>query len=153
MRTQDGFTLMDKSEVKDYLAKQKVTRTINKLQVHHMDAPSYSTWEKTDKKVFDEPHFGRTQSLNDYGRRTWGRGASDGEAHECGKHRNEQRLVRLCLFVGKARGIVKRKNADADSDYLNGESPDGRMSVVFRPSRRLPSSRMQRRMASRSTSW
>ena len=28
MRTQDGFTLMDKSEVKDYLAKQKVTRKI-----------------------------------------------------------------------------------------------------------------------------
>ena len=41
MRTQDGFTLMDKSEVKDYLAKQKVTRTINRLQVHHMDEEHY----------------------------------------------------------------------------------------------------------------
>ena len=88
MRTQHGFTLMDKSEVKDYLAKQKVTRTINKLQVHHMDAPSYSTWEKTDKKVFDEPHFGRTQSLNDYGRRTWGREASDGHGHYIAQHFN-----------------------------------------------------------------
>ena len=66
MKTQDGFTLMNKSEVKTYLAKQKVSRTINKLQVHHMDLPNYTTWEKTDKKVFDEPHFGRTQSLNDY---------------------------------------------------------------------------------------
>ena len=88
MKTQDGFTLMDKSEVKTYLAKQKVTRTINKLQVHHMDAPSYSTWEKTDKKVFDEPHFGRTQSLNDYGRRTWGSGASDGHGHYIAQHFN-----------------------------------------------------------------
>ena len=34
--------------MRDWLAKQKVTRTINRLQVHHMDAPSYSTWEKTD---------------------------------------------------------------------------------------------------------
>ena len=33
MKTQGGFTLMDKSEVKTYLAKQKVSRTINKLQV------------------------------------------------------------------------------------------------------------------------
>ena len=88
MKTQDGFTLMDKSEVKTYLAKQKVTRTINKLQVHHMDLPNYSTWEKTDKKVFDEPHFGRTQSLNDYGKRTWGRGASDGHGHYIAQHFN-----------------------------------------------------------------
>lgn len=33
-----------------------------------MDLPNYSTWEKTDKKVFSEPHFGRTQSLNSYGK-------------------------------------------------------------------------------------
>ena len=86
MRTQDGFTLMDKSEVKDYLAKQKVNRTINKLQVHHMDAPSYSTWEKTDKKVFNEPHFGRTQSLNDYGKKKWG--YSDGHGKYTAQHFN-----------------------------------------------------------------
>ena len=86
MRTQNGFTLLEnKKDVKNWLAKQKVTRTINKLQVHHMDAPSYSTWEKTDKKVFDEPHFGRTQSLNDYGRRTWGSaGGRSGRASDQG---------------------------------------------------------------------
>ena len=73
MKTQNGFTLLENSkDVRDWLAKQKVTRTITRLQVHHMDAPSYSTWEKTDKRVFAEPHFGRTQSLNDYGKRTWG---------------------------------------------------------------------------------
>lgn len=88
MKTQDGFTLLDKSEVKDYLSKQKVTRKITRLQVHHMDLPNYSTWEKTDKKVFTEPHFGRTQSLNDYGRKTWGSAASDGHGHYIAQHFN-----------------------------------------------------------------
>ena len=86
MKTQNGFTLMNKNEIGSYLAKQKVTRKITRLQVHHMDLPNYSTWEKTDKKVFDEPHFGRTQSLNDYGRRTWG--YSDGHGHYIAQHFN-----------------------------------------------------------------
>ena len=89
MKTQNGFTLLEnKKDVRKWLAKQKVTRKITRLQVHHMDAPSYSTWEKTDKKVFDEPHFGRTQSLNDYGKRTWGSGASDGHGHYIAQHFN-----------------------------------------------------------------
>ena len=88
MKTQNGFTLMNKNEIGTYLAKQKVTRKITRLQVHHMDLPNYSTWEKTDKKVFSEPHFGRTQSLNDYGRRTWGSGASDGHGHYIAQHFN-----------------------------------------------------------------
>lgn len=46
MKTQNGFTLMNKNEIPAYLAKQKVTRTINKLQVHHMDLPNYSTFLK-----------------------------------------------------------------------------------------------------------
>ena len=72
MKTQNGFTLFEKtSEIGPWLKKQSVSRTITRLQVHHMDLPNYSTWEKTDKKVFSEPHFGRTQSLNDYGKRTW----------------------------------------------------------------------------------
>ena len=80
MKTQNGWTLLEnKKDVKESLARQKVTRTINKLQVHHMDLPNYTTWEKTDKKIFDEPHFGRTKSLDDYGRRTWGQ--SDGHGH------------------------------------------------------------------------
>ena len=89
MKTQNGFTLLEnKKDVRDWLAKQKVTRKITRLQVHHMDLPNYSTWEKTDKKVFDEPHFGRTQSLNDYGRRTWGSGANDGHGHYIAQHFN-----------------------------------------------------------------
>ena len=88
MKTQNGFTLMNKNEIASYLAKQSITRKITRLQVHHMDLPNYSTWEKTDKKVFTEPHFGRTQSLNDYGRRTWGSGASDGHGHYIAQHFN-----------------------------------------------------------------
>lgn len=73
LKTQNGFTLIEKtSEIKGYLANQKVNRTINKIQIHHMASPSYSTWEKTDKKIFSEPHFGRTNSLNSYGKSTWG---------------------------------------------------------------------------------
>ena len=87
MKTQNGFTLIEKpSEIKTYLAKQKVTRKITRLQVHHMDLPNYSTWEKTDKKVFDEPHFGRTQSLNDYGKKTWH--YSDGHGKYIAQHFN-----------------------------------------------------------------
>ena len=71
MKIQNGFTLLEnKEDVRKWLNSQKVTRKITRLQVHHMDLPNYSTWEKTDKKVFSKPHFGRTQSLNDYGRKT-----------------------------------------------------------------------------------
>ena len=89
MKTQNGFTLLEnQKDVKNWLAKQNVTRKITRLQVHHMDLPNYTTWEKTDKKVFSKPHFGRTQSLNDYGIRTWGNGASDGHGHYIAQHIN-----------------------------------------------------------------
>ena len=79
MKTQNGFTLMNKNEIGPYLAKQNVTRKITRLQVHNTFLPDYTTWEKTDKKVFSEPHFGRAQSLDDYGKKTWG--YSDGHGH------------------------------------------------------------------------
>ena len=87
MKTKNGFTLLEnKEDVKKWLNSQKVTRKITRLQVHHMDLPNYSTWEKTDKKVFSEPHFGRTQSLNDYGKRTWN--YSDGHGKYIAQHFN-----------------------------------------------------------------
>ena len=87
MKVQNGFTLFEKTgEIGPWLKKQKVTRTITRLQVHHMDMPNYSTWEKTDKKIFDEPHFGRTQSLNDYGKKTWN--YSDGHGKYIAQHFN-----------------------------------------------------------------
>ena len=80
MKTQNGFTLLEnEKDVKEWLSKQKVTRKITRLQVHNTFLPDYTTWEKTDKKVFSEPHFGRAQSLDDYGKKTWG--YSDGHGH------------------------------------------------------------------------
>lgn len=87
MKTKNGFTLLEnEKDVKEWLSKQKVTRKITRLQVHMMDLPNYSTWEKTDKKVFSEPHFGRTKSLDDYGKRTWH--YSDGHGHYIAQHFN-----------------------------------------------------------------
>ena len=87
MKTQNGFSLLEnEKDVKEWLSKQKVTRTITRLQVHMMDLPNYSTWEKTDKKVFSEPHFGRTQSLDDYGKSKWH--YNDGHGHYIAQHFN-----------------------------------------------------------------
>ena len=87
MKTKNGFTLLEnEKDVKNWLAKQKVSRRITRLQVHHMDMPSYSTWEKTDKKVFSEPHFGRTESLDSYGKSKWH--DSDGHGHYIAQHFN-----------------------------------------------------------------
>ena len=80
VKTSNGFTLFEKtSEIGPWLKKQKVTRTINRLQVHHMGLPSYSTWEKTDKKVFSNPYFGRTESLDTYGKNTWNSKSGNGK--------------------------------------------------------------------------
>ena len=80
MKTQNGFILLENGkDIKEWLSKQKVTRKITRLQVHNTFLPDYTTWEKTDKKVFSEPHFGRAQSLDDYGKKTWG--YSDGHGH------------------------------------------------------------------------
>ena len=35
MKIQNGFTLLNKNEIASYLAKQKVTRKITRLQIHH----------------------------------------------------------------------------------------------------------------------
>ena len=45
MKTQYGFTEFENiKEFEEWLNKQKVSRTINKLQVHHMYEPSYDNW-------------------------------------------------------------------------------------------------------------
>lgn len=47
MKTGYGFTELENiKEFKTWLAKQKVTRKVNRLQVHHMWMPDYSCWEK-----------------------------------------------------------------------------------------------------------
>ena len=41
MKNKNGFTLLEnKDDVKKWLSFQRVTRTINRLQVHHMDLPN-----------------------------------------------------------------------------------------------------------------
>ncbi len=72
MKTRNGFTLLETpKEIKVYLDKQKITRNINGLQCHHTYEPDYNCWKNTDKKVFAEPHFGRTESLNEWGKTQW----------------------------------------------------------------------------------
>ena len=47
MKTGYGFTEFESlAEFKTWLAKQKVTRKVTRLQVHHMWLPDYSCWEK-----------------------------------------------------------------------------------------------------------
>ena len=49
IKNKNGFVLLkSKEDVREWLNSQKITRTINKLQVHMMYLPSYSTWENTD---------------------------------------------------------------------------------------------------------
>jgi hypothetical protein len=49
MKTKYGFIEFENiTEFKTWLASQKVTRTINKLQVHHTYAPAYSNWATDD---------------------------------------------------------------------------------------------------------
>lgn len=73
MKKQYGFIRFDSiCEFTDWLAKQKVNRKINKLQIHHMDLPNYNTWNNTDKRVYKtNRELARTNSLNTYGKNTW----------------------------------------------------------------------------------
>lgn len=51
MKTQYGFTEFENiKEFETWLNKQKVKRKVNRLQVHHMAAPSYDNW-KTDNAL------------------------------------------------------------------------------------------------------
>lgn len=79
----------DLKEFKTWLSSQKVSRKVTKLQVHHTELPNYSTWEKTDKKVYaSNPEIGRTQSFDAYGKSTWGKDANDGHGHYIAQHFN-----------------------------------------------------------------
>jgi hypothetical protein len=48
MKQQGNFLLLERSEFKDWLDKQKVTRKITTLQVHHTWSPNYSTRKNQD---------------------------------------------------------------------------------------------------------
>ena len=88
MKTQNGFTLLEnEKEFKQWLDKQHPTRKINKLQVHHMALPDYSTWNGTDKRVYgNNRELGRTKALDSYGKTTWN--SPDGYGHYIAQHIN-----------------------------------------------------------------
>ena len=80
MKTKNGWTLFETTaEIGPWLNKQSVSRKINRLQVHHMGLPDYKTWNKTDKRVFSDPYFGRTESLDNYGKTTWRSKSANGK--------------------------------------------------------------------------
>ncbi|MFC3749247.1 N-acetylmuramoyl-L-alanine amidase [Paenibacillus sp. GCM10012306] len=56
MKQQGNFLLMEKSEFKDWVDKQVVTRSIKKLQVHHTASPNYTT-RKMINGVAQQDHF------------------------------------------------------------------------------------------------
>ena len=60
MKTQNGFTLMNKNEIGSYLAKQKVTRKITRLQVHHITADDHQAIIDKLEKVVNNLPFERT---------------------------------------------------------------------------------------------
>lgn len=78
MKTKNGFTLLENmSEVRSWLSKQSVSRSITRLQVHHMALPDYACWESDKKKT--DPHFRRTESLDSYGKTTWNSKSANGK--------------------------------------------------------------------------
>lgn len=87
-KTQYGFIRFDTlDEFKTWLNKQNVSRKITRLQVHHMDLPSYNTWESTDKRVYgSNRELGRTNSLDNYGKNKWN--YSDKNGHYIAQHFN-----------------------------------------------------------------
>lgn len=71
MRTSHGYTIMTADEFGPWLKKQKVWRSITKLQVHHTLAPDQKAFEKTDKRVYSDPYVGRNEAFDSYGKKTW----------------------------------------------------------------------------------
>ena len=63
MKTGYGFTEFESiTEFKTWLNKQKVTRTITRLQVHHMWLPDYSCWGKDNalRRQYNTKEFHKT---------------------------------------------------------------------------------------------
>lgn len=82
MRKNSKFIELEtQKEIKEYIKDLKYSRGISKLQVHHMDLPNYDCWEQDLKRWGKDACLNRTNSLDSYGKSTWGSGASDGHGH------------------------------------------------------------------------
>lgn len=89
MRKNNKFIELESiKEIEKHIKSLKVTRSINKIQIHHMDLPDYDCWEQDKKRWGVNAALNRTNSLNDYGKSTWGSGASDGHGHHIAQHFN-----------------------------------------------------------------
>ena len=75
-------------EFEDWFKEQNISRSISKLQVHHMALPDYDCWEQDLKRWGENAELNRTLSLDAYGKSTWGSGASDGYGHHIAQHFN-----------------------------------------------------------------
>ncbi|MFD3258766.1 N-acetylmuramoyl-L-alanine amidase [Paenibacillus lentus] len=65
MKQQGHFLLMNRSEFRDWLQKQKITRSINKLQVHHTASPNYAT-RKMKNGVAQQDPFTCLEGMRNY---------------------------------------------------------------------------------------
>ncbi|OAB46531.1 peptidoglycan recognition protein family protein [Paenibacillus antarcticus] len=65
MITKGKFLLLDCAEFRSWLSKQKITRVINKLQVHHTASPNYTT-RKMLKGIATQDHFACLEGMRDY---------------------------------------------------------------------------------------
>ena len=74
MRKNSKFIELEtQKEIKEYIKDLKHSRNITRLQVHHMDLPDYDCWEQDLKRWGKNACLNRTNSLNSYGKTTWGR--------------------------------------------------------------------------------
>lgn len=65
MQQKGNFLLMDKNEFRDWLKSQSLTRTINKLQVHHTASPNYLT-RKVVNGIAQQDHFACLEGMRNY---------------------------------------------------------------------------------------
>ncbi|WP_068616625.1 N-acetylmuramoyl-L-alanine amidase [Paenibacillus tuaregi] len=65
MQKKGNFLLMDKSEFRGWLAGQKITRTITKMQVHHTASPNYVT-RRMVNGVAQQDHFACLEGMRNY---------------------------------------------------------------------------------------
>jgi len=65
MEKRGNFLLMDRAEFRDWLAGQKITRKITKLQVHHTASPNYTT-RKIVNGAACQDHFACLEGMRDF---------------------------------------------------------------------------------------
>lgn len=87
MKKNSKFIEMENiKEIEKHIKSLKITRNIDKLQIHQMDLPDYDCWEQDLKRWGDNAELNRTNSLDEYGKRTWN--YSDGQGRFIAQHFN-----------------------------------------------------------------